>query len=207
MALYCYLETQSSQAPEHQIQQSGRTRASIRPHTMQTVSKIASCWSWWNYKSRIWCIVPVIYNHRSLWVECFQGTSSPLVICMQHILSPTRCFFIKLPDRHLQFSKACILKKWPLFIHHNIKTNVNAKCSIKAINLLTWDQVFAILPFMEWQTLPLGHWHLDWANCLVFQNAVSVDYKNMKCPFSCHLGLHLVKVLAVCFPIVCPFKK
>lgn len=92
MALYCYLETQSSQAPEHRIQQSGRTRASIRPHIMQTVFKIASCWSWWNYKSRIWCSMPVIYDHRSLIAECFQGTSSLLVICMQLILSPKRFF-------------------------------------------------------------------------------------------------------------------
>lgn len=92
MALYCYLETQSSQTPEHQIQQSGRTRASIRPHIMQTVFKIASCWSWWNYKSRIWCSMPVIYDHRSLQAECFQGTSSLLVICMQLILSPKRVF-------------------------------------------------------------------------------------------------------------------
>lgn len=92
MALYCYLETQSSQTPEHQIQQSGRTRASIRPHIMQTVFKIASCWSWWNYKPRTWCSMPVIYDHRSLQAECFQGTSSLLVICMQLILSPKRCF-------------------------------------------------------------------------------------------------------------------
>lgn len=92
MALHCYLETQSSQTPEHQIQQSGRTRASIHPHIMQTVFKIASCWSWWNYKSRIWCSMPVIYDHRSLQAECFQGTSSLLVICMQLISSPKGCF-------------------------------------------------------------------------------------------------------------------
>lgn len=92
MALYCYLETKSSQTPEHQNQQSGRTRASIRPRILQTVSKIASCWSGWNYKSRIWCSTPVIYDHGSLQAECFQGTSSPLVICMQLILSLKRCF-------------------------------------------------------------------------------------------------------------------
>lgn len=56
-----------------QTQLSERTRTSFRPHTMQTVLKIASCWSWWNYKTRIQSFELVIYGHRSLWIECFQG--------------------------------------------------------------------------------------------------------------------------------------
>lgn len=91
-------------------------------------------------------------------------------------------------------------KKWPLFIHHNIKTNITAKCNIKAINLLSPGQVFAILPFTEWQTLPLGCWYIDWASCLFFLNAVSVDYVTMKCPSSCHLRLLLVNSLDEHFP-------
>lgn len=205
MALYCYLETQSSQTPEHQIQQSGRTRASIRPHIMQTVFKIASCWSWWNYKSRIWCSMPVIYDHRSLQAECFQGTSSLLVICIQLILSPKRCFSSGHWADICSSGKAAFIKKWPLFIHHNIKTNINAKCNIKAINLLSSGQVFVILPFTEWQTLPLGCWCLDWASCLFFLNAVSVDYMTMKCPTSCYLGSLLLNSIAEQFSLYCLF--
>lgn len=206
MTLCCYLETQSSQTPEHHIQQSGRTRASICPHIMQTVFKIASCWSWWNYKSRIWCSMPVIYDHRSLQAECFQGTSSLLVICMQLILSPKRCF----SSGH--WADICISgkpvlgkkkkKRRPIFTHHSIKTNINAKCNIKAINLLSSGQVFAILPFTERQALPLGCWCLDWARCLFFLNAVSVDYVTMKCPFSCHLRLLLVNSVSEHFSLI-----
>lgn len=207
MALYCYLETQSSQTPEHQIQQSGRTRASIRPHIMQTVFKIASCWSWWNYKSRIWCSMPVIYDHRSLQAECFQGTSSLLVICMQLILSPKRVFHQATGQAFAVLEGLNWKKKWPLFIHHNIKTNINAKCDIKAINLLSSGQVFVILPFTEWQTLPLGCWCLDWASCLFFLNALSVDYVTMKCPSSHHLGLLLFNSIAEQFSPYCLFKE
>lgn len=97
-------------------------------------------------------------------------------------------------------------KNRPLFIHHNIKTNINAKCNIKAINLLSSGQVFVILPFTEWQTLPLGCCCLDWASCLFFLNAVSVDYVTMKCPSSCHLGLLLVNSIAEQFSLYCLFK-
>lgn len=119
-----------------------------------------------------------------------------------------REFFIRPLGRHLQFWKAWIeKKKWPLFIHHNIKTNINAKCDIKAINLLSSGQVFVILPFTEWQTLPLGCWCLDWASCLFFLNALSVDYVNMKCPSSHHLGLLLFNSIAEQFSPYCLFKE
>lgn len=97
--------------------------------------------------------------------------------------------------------------KWPLLIHHNIKTNIKAKCNIKAINLLSSGQVFVILPFTEWQTLPLGCWCLDWASCLFFLNAVSVDYVTMRCPSFCHLGLLLVKSVAEQFFLYCLLKE
>ena len=116
-------------------------------------------------------------------------------------------FFSRPLGRHLHFWKACIFfKKWPLFIHHNIKTNINAKCNIKAINLLSTGQVFVILPFTEWQTFPLGCWCLDWASCLFFLTAVAVDYVTTKCPSSCHLGLLLVNSIAEQFSLYCLCK-
>lgn len=93
-------------------------------------------------------------------------------------------------------------KRRPIFTHHSIKTNINAKCNIKAINLLSSGQVFAILPFTERQALPLGCWCLDWARCLFFLNAVSVDYVTMKCPFSCHLRLLLVNSVSEHFSLI-----
>lgn len=159
MALYCYLETQSSQASEHQIQQSGRTRASIRPHIMQTVFKIASCWSWWNYKSRIWCSMPVIYDHRSLQAECFQGTSSLLVICMQLILLPKRFFFIRPVGRHLQFWKAWIKKKNDLF--SSITTSKQTSMQNVILKQLTYYLQVRCLLFCHLQNDKLSHLAAD----------------------------------------------
>lgn len=118
-----------------------------------------------------------------------------------------KMFFIRPLGRHLHFWKACTWKKEkkkrrPIFTHHSIKTNINAKCNIKAINLLSSGQVFAILPFTERQALPLGCWCLDWARCLFFLNAVSVDYVTMKCPFSCHLRLLLVNSVSEHFSLI-----
>lgn len=97
--------------------------------------------------------------------------------------------FAVLEDLHLE-------ENTPLFIYHNIKTNINAKCNIKVINLLSSGQVFVILPFAEWQTVPLGCWRLDWASCLFFLKAFSVGYEAVKCPSACHLGLLPVNFIA-----------
>lgn len=76
--------------------------------------------------------VPVIYDHRSLSVECFPCTRSLSLICMQFILSSK--WYLSPPS--LQPEKACILleKQHP---PHPLQN-----CSVKAINLLTPEKGF-----------------------------------------------------------------